>query len=386
MTTSELRERFPPTTQEEIKVGIEENFKKTRETLDKEGKFVGAGRRYFQRGTPGYLDNLLPIGPGRVVEAVREIYLKNLERLGFSVPVSLLDVGGANGRAAYDVADYHGRHGIPMFTSVLSASRREYRENPPVNNGTFLEHTDAFSAPIKRLDGSETIAFINYENGNMHDLPGLTGERGLLYLSQMLPHYDVIMSMAAIKYSHDPWKVFADALRILYPQGYLFVGHLQRGTGSKRSTHPVYDIDGNELAPRELIDRWQELNPDSTFRCNEDRNRMVKDHLEKSVFNDERFYTEKKLSDYREQLIGTIQEAQKAGDMERRRRASLELGRLAGLGFLNVSVKKGDEEPYIGLFYVGHNYANGASYVFVPDRDRFMKMQRDGYQAVGSIV
>ncbi len=361
----DIKKKLPPTRQEQIELGLERNYERANAR-----HFLGAGRRYFQRGSAGYFDNIIPVGGRRVVEAIKKI----AESKGRSAhkTVDVLDIGCANGKADFEVVDYCTRKGIDVSATCISGNRREFLENPPTD-GAFTRLNDTtyrLEFPLM-FDGKALHKEITYLEGDMHRL-----------VREQAPK-DVIVSVAAIKYSHDPWRVFSDALRTLNGGGYLFVAHLQRGTNSSRSNTLVYDINGIELTPRAFLDRIQELNPDYTVVCNEDAERRVVNHEGRLVYNNEVFYDGKAMRNYRDGLVKELRGAEKAGDKDRRRRASIELGRVSGHGFLNVSVKKGKEPPYTGLLYAGHGYEKGASYLFVPDRAQFIRLQRDhGYLAV----
>ncbi len=199
----------------------------------------------------------------------------------------------------------------------------------------------------------------------------------------------MVMSMAALKYSHDPWRAFYEIMRSCYPNGYIFIGHLLRGTGSRESIHKVYNTRGQEMTPRQLIDFWQELDSDYVFECNEDQDRRIRNHRGDLVHNDERFYSkDKDLNAYRELLIRNIREAEKKGDRELKRSASDELRGVAGNGFLNVSVRIGNSRHFsTGLLYVGKNYSKGATYMFAPDINLYYELVvNNGYTEVSTFA
>ncbi len=370
-----MNKKLKPVSREEIEETLKRKFEGTHQR-----PFLGAGRRYFDRGTPGYKDNLIPIGGRRPVEAVKKIDDGN------NRVVDVLDVGCANGQPVVDLLTYLTKKGFRSTATAIAGNKREFLENPPVD-GIFYK-TDLFSYaegrlsthdlvfPIGMPDGTENGGRISYIEGDMHRVSADIGS------------YDVIMSMAAIKYTHDPLRVFANLMRSTNPEGYLFIGHLLNGVKTRTSRHPthnitIYDQDGKEMSPRELMDSLQECNPGYTFISNEDRSRRVRDQNGNWVLNEERFYAhDRQLNAYRESLIQEMKDAKTRGDESARSKASLELSRVSGNGFFNVSVKAGEERPYIGLVYVGDNYGDGASYMFVPRRDDLRKLEKSGYVVV----
>ena len=353
---------FEPTPKKLIETVTEEIF---RESSVAAGKWRGAGRKFFVKGTSGYVDNLLPVND----LSVRQAVCAANERLGGTRPVELWDVGCANGRALYQLMrTVHQYENIDVIGKGWAGNESEFLKNAPVH-GTFEKKGNAYLFTYKIADSSGNTAnqSIEYSVGDIHKLE-----------SNSRP--DVIMSMACIKYSHDPWKIFSNLCRLLRPNGQLYVGHLVSGTGSRASRQPIYDKNQREITPREYVDALVELNPGISAVSNEDFNRKVSNEENELVYNHPDFYArDVALNAYRQKLI----ESRKNAEGNEKAELDKELLRVSGNGFFNVSLNKGaDSELFFGLLYVGKQYGEKTEYLFVPDKKEFERLLSKGFVAV----
>lgn len=333
------------------------------------GRWVGAGRSFFARGTPGYIDNILPVNGVGVRQALNNAHKRNAGKR----KVELWDVGCANGNALCQLLKtMHQYEGIDLVARGFTGNVLEFLKNPPVKDGRFEREGDSYNFHYaiedKKADQESVEHCIKFKACDMHKLP-------------IDSRPDVLMSVACVKYSHDPWRVFANMLRIVQPDGQVFIGHLLEGTGRRESRQPISDIEGNELSPKQYVQNFAKLNPGMTIVCNEDENRMVTDEKGKLVFNAQHFYAnDKSLNSYREQLI---EKREKAVSQEDKDKIDRDLLRVSPNGFFSTSIDKcGIDNLFFGLLYVGDQYGKKTQYLFVPDKAKFDEFVKNGYLPV----
>ncbi len=365
-----MKRLFSPVPQEELDRIAQQVFEQSRIVIG--DQFVGAGRNYSDRGTPGYVDNLLDIEGVDVKRALREAQKAHPDR-----QVQYWDVGCANGKAMVDMLRFAAHHlGIDVLGTGFAAIPKEFISNPPTKSGVFRPNGAFIYHMFTSTDrhGATEDVTARFRTGDIHRIQA------------DITRPDVVASMACIKYSHNPWHMFADLLRRVQPDGRVYIGHLVDGTGKVTSKSPIYTIDRKEITPRQYTDALMELNPGLQIVANEDTQRRVPNQDGQLVRNTQKFYAgDKALNAYRAKLV-----AQRRGARTPAEKASIDekLKEVSGNGFFNVSVaKNGLDDVFFGLVYAGHQKdARGGvhtRYLFVPDRAKFDKVvNQKGYVPV----